>query len=1171
MTCASCGSENDAGRKFCGECGSPLARACPACGAANAPAIKFCGECGAPLQAEAASDEPTPPVPRAERRLVSVLFADLVGFTTASEGRDAEDTRELLSRYFDLARTTIERYGGTVEKFIGDAVMAVWGAPVAQEDDAERAVRAALDLVAAMPLLAPALHARAGVLTGEAAVTVGARDQGMVAGDLVNTASRIQSAAEPGQVLVGQSTRSATEAAIAYEDAVARELKGKAEPVPLSRALRIIAGRKGALRSSALEPPFVGRERELRLVKELFHATADDRRAALVSLVGIAGIGKSRLAWEFEKYIDGLIDDVYWHRGRCLSYGEGVAYWALAEMVRMRAAIAEDEDGGAALGKLRDTLTERVPDPEEREWIEPRLQQLLGLAERTAPDREDLFSAWRLFFERIADSGPVVLVFDDLHWADAALLEFVEYLLDWARSHPIFVLALARPDFGERHAGFGGRVRSATTLALDPLADEPMEALVRGLVPGLPDETRKRIRERADGVPLYAVETVRMLIDRGLVQRDGDAYRVSAPVEALDVPDTLQALIAARLDGLDTAERRAVDHAAVLGRTFSARGLAAVAQLAEGDLVRVLKALVAKEVFEVDTDPRSPERGQYGFVQALVQRVAYETQSRRDRKSRHLAAAEYLATSSGLDPDEIAEVVAAHLLDAHRAAPDDADGPAIKEQARGWLVRAGERAQSLAAAADAQRAFKAAADLEDDPVERARLLERSGEMARTSDRPALAEELLRKAHDLCEGAGATHDRARIAAALARAVWRQGRSEESIALAESAFAVLGNDEPDADVAALTAELGRIHHFAGHRELALERIERALEIAEGLRIAPVLTQALNTKALIINRPHESFALMSEALRIALDHDLVGDALRAYNNLFVILESSDRSEEAWPLVDEALALARRRGDRHWEISFLGAKADELRLAGRWDEYLALVEELLAGVDPVETGRRGDLLLTAARTLIDRGDPEEARRYLALIRDTLDTTDIQVERMLLAKEQYLAQADGRPNDALRPLRRLVESSVELMNAGALAEALLDAATLAMEVGDPGRALVIAEPVDALPEGSHSRMIDSQLFRLRANGAAARGDDGAAGDAFALALANARNLAQAYFLAPVLVDYGRWLVRKGQAEEAAPLLAEARDLFQEMGATAWLERVAHIEAGSSRTLEVAG
>ena len=420
MICPSCQTANDADGRFCKECGSPLAHACPSCGRPADADAKFCAGCGTPFRAPATPAAPSvpAPAPTAERRLVSVLFADLVGFTTASEGRDAEDTRELLTRYFDTSRTIIERYGGTIEKFIGDAVMADWGTPVATEDDAERAVRAALDLVAAVPGLDAALRARAGVLTGEAAVTVGAEGQGMDAGDLVNTAARIQSAADPGTVLTGDSTKHATEAAIAYADAGSFELKGKSEPVPLWRALRVTSGRQGALKGTGLEAPFVGRDRELRKIKDGFHSAAEERRAHLVSITGIAGIGKSRLAWEFEKYIDGLAQDAWWHRGRCLSYGDGVTYWALADMVRMRCRIVEDEPAESALSKLQAMLDENLLDADERRFVEPRLAQLLGLGEQRSGDKQDLFAGWRLFFERLADANPTVLVFEDVQWAD---------------------------------------------------------------------------------------------------------------------------------------------------------------------------------------------------------------------------------------------------------------------------------------------------------------------------------------------------------------------------------------------------------------------------------------------------------------------------------------------------------------------------------------------------------------------------------------------------------------------------------------------------------------------------------------------------------------------------------------------------------------------------------
>ena len=694
MNCPSCGVLNDEGKKFCTACGTILGRPCPSCGAALSGTESFCGDCGAPLAADAAPPkavEPPVPAPAAERRLVSVLFADLVGFTSASEKRDAEETRDLLSRYFDTCRRLIELYGGTVEKFIGDAVMAVWGTPVATEDDAERAVRAALDLVAAVSSLgdevgAEGLRARAGVLTGEAAVTIGAEGEGMVAGDLVNTASRIQSIALPGTVYVGDAARRATEQTITYEDAGSHELEGKGGLFPLYRALRVVSGARGSLKAEGLEPPFVGRDRELRMIKDLFHRSVDDETAHLASIIGIAGIGKSRLAWEFFKYIDGIEQTTYWHRGRCLSYGEGVTYWALADMVRMRCRISEDEQPGAALEKLQAVLVEHVLDDEERRFVEPRVAHLLGLEERTSFERDDLFAAWRVFFERLAAVNPVSMVFEDMQWADDSLLDFIDYLLEWSRAHPIFVCTLARPEIHERRPTWGAAQRSFTSLYLEPLAQPAMEQLLDGLVPGLPEELRAQILERAEGVPLYAVETVRMMLDRGALVQDGPVYRPVGPIASLEVPETLHALIAARLDGLESEERRVLQDAAVLGKSFTRQALATLAGLDDAELEPLLRALTRKEILSVQADPRSPEHGQYSFVQDLLRHVAYETLSKHDRRMRHLAAARHLE-SAFVDEDEIVEVVASHYLEAFRSAPDASDSAEIKIKAREMLIR----------------------------------------------------------------------------------------------------------------------------------------------------------------------------------------------------------------------------------------------------------------------------------------------------------------------------------------------------------------------------------------------------------------------------------------------------------------------------------------------------
>jgi class 3 adenylate cyclase len=433
-----------------------------------------------------------PAVSVSERRLVSVLFADLVGFTTLSEHRDPEEVRELLSRYFDRCRTLIERYGGTVEKFIGDAVMAVWGTPVAREDDAERAVRAGLALTQAVSELSEQLRVRVGVLTGSAAVDLGAQGEGMVLGDTVNTAARLQSIAAPGTVLVDDVTRRASEAAVAYEDAGVHEVKGREQPVHTWMALMVVAGAGGARRGVGVEAPLVGREHELRTIIDVAERSADERRARHIAVVGEAGSGKSRLLWEFFKYIDGIKETRWWHQGRCLSYGEGVAYWALAEMVRARAGIQEEESPATAREKLRAAVAEHVSDERERRLVEPRLAHLLRLEERPDADRADLFSGWRLFFERMAQTNPVILAFEDLQWADTGLLEFIDYLLEWSAEFPVLVISLARPELRERRPSWDA-------LSLEPLEPEAIAAMLAGLAPGLPQQLAADIARRAEG------------------------------------------------------------------------------------------------------------------------------------------------------------------------------------------------------------------------------------------------------------------------------------------------------------------------------------------------------------------------------------------------------------------------------------------------------------------------------------------------------------------------------------------------------------------------------------------------------------------------------------------------------------------------------------------------
>jgi class 3 adenylate cyclase/tetratricopeptide (TPR) repeat protein len=1143
MRCTACQTENREGRRFCASCGAELVVACPACGAANEPGDRFCGACGTAL----AGAIPPPAAPATERRMVSVLFADLVGFTALSGPRDPEEVRELLSSYFETARRTIERHGGTVEKFIGDAVMAVWGAPVAQEDDAERAVRVALELVDGVRALGDRtgteLDARAGVATGDAAVTVGAVGQGIVAGDLVNTASRIQGAAAPASVLVDETTRRMTEAAIVCEPAGTFELKGKPDPLALWRAVRVTAARRGAGRSAGLDPPFVGRERELRLLKDLFHA-AEGGRAHLVTVSGIAGIGKSRLAWEFEKYADGLADEVLWHRGRCLSYRDGVAFWALAEMVRMRARIAEDEPAASADPKLVAAVHEWVTDPADREWVLDPLRSLLGLAQAPERDREHLFPAWRRFFEAMAERLPVALVFEDVQWADEALLSFVEYLLEWSRGHRLFVLALARPELGERRPGWGATSRALTSLALEPLTDEAMTALVSGMVPGLPDAAVGRIVAAAEGVPLYAVETARMLLDRGLVARAGGGFRVAGDLAEIEIPETLHALVAARLDGLAEDERRLLQQAAVLGKSFTPEGLAAISGVPPEHVEAVLAALARKELLSIQTDPRSPERGQYGFVQDIVRTIARDTLGRRERKRLHLATADHLTRLGG---DELAEVIAAHRLDAYRVLPDDPDAGELRDLARTDILRAADRAASVAAPAEAHRLVVSALELAPDGAGQADLHERAGVLALRKGDVTEAEAAFTRA---VEQAGDTRSAARVRARRGDVLYLLGRADDAVAEMEAAYAVLAGQAPDADLAHLAAQIGRLTGMIGVAERGREPLERALEIAETLDLPDVLSDALNTKGLwtlaFTPRREEGRSLLLGALRVALEADMFQAAMRAYFNLSFEREGVDDYSNDYD--SQGLALAERTGDEQWRRSFLMHLAFLASELGDWDAALRHGEEATRTAGAEADVFAQGVVLTGATVLARRGQVAAAREMLESIRFDESVGDEQNRALLWAARAELLAAEGRDADAAAAASNAVRVNDGLwLGHPAVKAGLMLETWCALRAGDRGPTERILAQLADEPLARQSPRLRAHLALLRAMLAPPAEAPGA----FAEAVAQARSGDAPWHLAVALAEQAN----AGIDREAA--LAEARTILERLGAAPALERLA--------------
>ncbi|MFN8623052.1 MAG: AAA family ATPase [Chloroflexota bacterium] len=1053
MTCPSCGAENGATARFCSECGTRLAQACPSCGAPHAPGARFCSECGTPLTGGAtaparpaaagvpalapAAHVAPEPAPVAERRLVTVLFADLVGFTPWSEGRDPEEVRETLTRYFEMAREVITRYGGVVEKFIGDAVMAVWGAPVARENDAERAVRAALDLLAGLPQLAPGITGRAGLLTGEAAVTLGADGQGMVAGDLVNTAARLQSAAEPGTVLAGEPTMRAAAAAIAFEPAGERALKGKAAPVPAWVARRVVAEVGGRGRSEGLEAPFVGRDDEIRLLRDLFHATAREQRARLVSVVGPAGIGKSRLAWEFLKYIDGLVDGVWWHQGRSPAYGEGITFWALGEMIRSRCRLLEADDESTTRRKVAETVARFVPDETERRWIEPALLALLGSGERGRAS-EQLFAAWRTFFERMAQQDPVVLVFEDLHWADTGTIDFIDHLLDWSKGVPLYVVTLARPELLDRRADWGAGKRSFTSLFLEPLSEAAMEALLDGLVPGLPDTTRRAIVARADGIPLYAVETVRMLVNDGrLVLRDG-IYTPAGDLSTLAVPESLTALIAARLDALDPADRALMLDASVLGQSFSPAALAAVSGTDQSLLVPRLRGLVRRELLTIEADPRSPELGQYAFVQALIREVAYGTLARRDRKARHLAAARWFES---IGSDELAGALAGQYLAAHANATEPEEQAALAAQARVALRGAADRAAALGAHEQAAGFLLQALEVTAEPAEQAALLSAAGSALSWAGQHERACVLLGRCVELQEQLG---DRAAAANALAL----QGGSlidsadfAAATALLEQArkdYADLGTSAPALRVNAM---LARAYLLSDRQSECVVISDEVLTVAEEAHEVDVIADVLVSRGSALaamGQRYGGLGAIRAGEELARTYQLWGTVLRALNNVAAHGSAGDPTM-AWLAAREGLTLARRLGERSLAAFLLGNAIESAIDAGRWD-WIREERPDEQDLDGLEGADRAALLYSVLEFRVLIGEPIEDAEWQTFL-DLIGGLQSMYSTLAVAIRRYL---DGDSAGARADMHRRAGS--DKINAPS---SLLLAAQIAAFSGD--------------------------------------------------------------------------------------------------------------------------
>ena len=679
---------------------------CPSCDRELPGTFPFCPFCGA-----AVADVPLRPR-REERKVITVLFADLAGFTARAERLDPEDVRALLAPYHDRLRSELERFGGTVEKFIGDAVMALFGAPIAHEDDAERAVRAALAIRAWAGDQGERLRVRIGINSGEALVAIGARPsegESMAAGDVVNTAARLQVAAPVNGILVGELTYQATAQAIDYRDAAPVTAKGKREPIRAWEAVDA-RSRLGVDVSQRALAPLVGRVRDLELLVSTLARVREERSPQLITIVGVPGIGKSRLVFELLRVRRGR------RRARELAAGALVALWRGRDLL----GAGRDRQGpggdprerlpGAGRGEARPGGRAVAADPDEAHWLERHLRPLAGLTEGDPASPEEGFAAWRRFLEALAEQRPLVLVFEDLHWADDALLDFVDQLVERASDVPLLVVGTARPELLQRRPAWGGGKPNAFTVSLPPLSDEETARLVRALLerPQLEAGTQEALLSRAGGNPLYAEQYARVLLERG---------------DVLDVPATVQGIVAARLDMLSDEEKGLLQDAAVVGNVFWLGAIEAIDGVTRRQAEELLHALDRKEFVQRSRASSIGGESEYVFRHLLIRDIAYGQIPRAARSLKHRRAAAWIESLGR--PDDQAEMLAHHYLQAlelARAAGVDAN--ALIEPTRLALREAGDRAAALYAVDAAERFYDAALRLwpEDGDPERPDLL-----------------------------------------------------------------------------------------------------------------------------------------------------------------------------------------------------------------------------------------------------------------------------------------------------------------------------------------------------------------------------------------------------------------------------------------------------------------
>jgi DNA-binding SARP family transcriptional activator/class 3 adenylate cyclase len=1114
-----------------------------------------------PAMATPADPSPRAREPVEERKVVTVLFCGPVGLAAGTDQVDPEDARARLRPYHARVRVEIQRFGGMAERSLGQGVTGVFGAPVAHEDDPERAVRAGLRILEAIEELNQAvpsldLSLRIGISTGQALVALHPgpeAGEGLLAGDVVDAAAHLCGLAPVGGVVVDQATWRSTRRWVTYKALAPVEGEGRPEPVSMWRATAARSRHGAELRRPAATP-FVGRKDELAVLQGVYRRAVREASVQVVTVTGEPGVGKSRLVRELFSFVDGQPDLVDWRQGRCLPYGDGVTYWALGEIVKAEAGILESDGPGEAADKLAAAVEAVEERPNEREWLQARLAPLVGLSgTEGAAQREEAFAAWRQFLEAVAARNALVVVIEDLHWADAALLEFLQHLMEWSTGVPMLVVCTARPELYERMAGWGGGTRNATTLALPPLTDEHITKLIAALLDQsvLPTKLQTLLLERAGGNPLYAEEFVRLLRDQGVLTRRGRAVRLREGAE-VPVPDTVQALIAARLDTLSLERKALLQNAAVVGQVFWSGALASMGNLDERQVRSALHELARYELLRPVRHSSVKDQAEYAFWHVLVRDVAYNQLPRAARADRHRRAAEWLEALTPDRAEDRAELLAHHYqaaLQFARAAGQDTTG--LAAPARLALREAGNRALELHAFAAAARWYAAALELwpADDP-ERPRLLLRLGE-ARLYGEQA-GGELLVEARDGLLAQGDREAAAEAEALLSMlAVW-QVQGERAMQHARRAVALLKDAGPSPTKA---YALARLAQDLSIRPETAQAVQEAIQVGrQALRMADRLglhrdrvgaLQAIGT-ARVLGGDLGGIADLEQAIEIAVEHNLPVSAM-ACGDLASILISLGQLARGFQLQAQARHAAERfglRGVLRW-LQAEGLLEDYWR--GRWDAALEGADQFLAeaeadGSDFAEAGSRS----VRGWIRLARGD----------LRGALQDADAGLEHARVAKElQVLYPSLAFRARALVVAGRQQEAGTEankllamLAHQGVLPTAPDWSGDLAVVLQALGRG---AELVELLADAK------TPTGWFEAASALADGEFQRAADLYGHIEAQPDAAFARLQAATQLVGAGRWA-------EANEELRRALGFFRQVGATGYLGQADALAAASA-------